>query len=382
MPRTFIIVMDGVGIGELPDAAEYGDSGSNTLKNLSEAVGGLNLPCLESMGLGLLGDFKGIEKTKNPIASFGIMQELSKGKDSITGHWEMMGILNEKPFPVYPNGFPPEIIEEFERLIGRKTLGNRAASGTEIIEELGQEHIRTGSPIVYTSADSVFQIAAHEAVIPPDELYRMCEIARKILVPPHNVCRVIARPFVGPPFKRTQGRRDFALPPPEDTVLDLISKDGHRTVSVGKVYDLFSGRGFSEAIKATGNTDAMSKIMSLADAKNEGLVFCTLTDFDTQFGHRNDTRGFASALRDFDLSLAKLLPKLGAEDYLFITADHGNDPTTPSTDHSREYVPVFFYNKETVPMNLGLRAGFFDLGATVAEIFGVKTKRGKSFLRR
>jgi phosphopentomutase len=381
MRRAFIIVLDGVGAGEMPDAPEYGDGGSNTLGNLSRAAGGLKLPTLEGMGLGNIIPMEGVRKNHAPIASWGRMEELSKGKDTITGHWEMAGIINEQPFPTYPGGFPPGIIVEFERRIGRKTLWNKPASGTAIIERLGEEHMRTGYPIVYTSADSVFQIAAHEEVIPVEELYAISSIAREILVPPHNVCRVIARPFVGPPFKRTYRRRDFALAPPGETVLDMLLEKGTKVVSVGKVSDMFAGMGFSDTLKTEGNPDGMRKLAKVSDTLREGLVFCNLVDFDTLYGHRNDTAGFKAALEEFDTWLSSFIEGLGPEDFLFITADHGLDPTTPSTDHSREYVPVIFYNQETAPKNLGMRKGFWDIGATLADIFGVKGfNRGRSFL--
>jgi len=381
MPRAFIIVLDGVGAGEMPDAREYGDAGSNTLGNLARAVGGLRLPVLEAMGLGNIIEIEGVLGKQNPIASWGLMEELSRGKDTITGHWEMMGIITSRPFPTYPGGFPPEIIGEFERRIGRKALWNKPASGTEIIEKLGDEHMRTGRPIVYTSADSVFQIAAHEDVIPVAELYEICRAAREILVSPHNVCRVIARPFVGPPFRRTYRRKDFAIAPPETTVPDLLNEKGLPVISVGKVSDMFAGRSFTDTIKTEGNRDGMEKLSRCLDAVTEGLVFSNLVDFDTLYGHRNDTKGFQAALQEFDSWLSCFYPKLGSDDYLFVTADHGLDPTTPSTDHSREYVPVIFYNPATSPRGLGLRKGFMDIGATVADIFGIKeTGRGKSFL--
>jgi phosphopentomutase len=382
MPKAIIIVLDGLGIGEMPDASEYNDEGSNTLANLCKAVGGLNLPCLETLGLGNIRDFEGIKKTSTPLASYGIMSELSKGKDTITGHWEMMGIVNEKPFPTYPHGFPEEIITEFEKRIKRKVLYNKPASGTEIIKKLGSEHMRTGYPIVYTSADSVFQIAAHEDIISVDELYRMCKIAREILTPPHNICRVIARPFIGPPFQRTYRRKDFPLSPPEDTLLDFLKRKGIKVVSVGKVADMFAGKGFTENIKATNNTDIMQKISETLPSLETGLLFSNLVDFDTLYGHRNNPQGFAQALKEFDAWLSSFLPELKDEDYLFVTADHGNDPTTPSTDHSREYVPILFYNKKLPSKNLGMREGFWDIGATVAEIFEIKEfNRGRSFLR-
>lgn len=381
MPRAVIIIMDGVGVGEMPDAPEYKDQGSNTLSNLARAAGGLHLPCLAGLGLGNIGDFKGVERAGSPLASWGVMEELSKGKDTITGHWEMMGIVSERPFPTYPDGFPPEIIGEFERRIGRKTLWGRPASGTEIIKELGDEHMRTGFPIVYTSADSVFQIAAHEEVISVEELYGMCKVAREILKPPHDVCRVIARPFVGPPFERTYRRKDFPLPPPGKTVLDLLKEKGVKVISVGKVIDMFAGRGFTEGIKAAGNADIMARTAGALSSLDGGLVFSNLVDFDTLYGHRNDVEGFKRALEEFDSWLTGFIPAFGDEDFLFLTADHGNDPTTPSTDHSREYVPVLFYNRKTYPKDLGMRKGFHDIGATVADIFGIgEFTRGKSFL--
>ncbi len=385
--RILLLVLDGMGIGEAPDARDFGDEGSNTLGNLCRAVGGLTLPALESLGLGNIGDFEGIKKTASPLASSGRMRELSKAKDTIAGHWEMMGIVSERPFPVYPNGFPPEIIGELERRTGRKTLGNKPASGTQIIEELGPLHMETGALIVYTSADSVFQIAAHEDIIPPEELYGICTTAREILKPPHNVARVIARPFIGPPFKRTPRRRDFSLEPPAETVLDLLIKKGIDVVSVGKVIDMFSGRGFSSKVKTESNQDAMCKIDDLLLRGNDPLrggsqplIFSTLSDFDTLYGHRNDPEGFASALKEFDTWLGNLLSLLRDDAYLFLTADHGCDPTTPSTDHSREYVPVMFYGKTLPPKDLGLRNGFLDIGATVAGLFGVRFGKGRSFL--
>jgi phosphopentomutase len=384
MLRAIIIVIDGLGIGEMPDAGDYNDEGSNTLAHIAEAAGGLSLPCLESMGLGNIGDFKGIEKNTNPIASYGIMSERSKGKDTITGHWEMMGIVSERPFPTYPDGFPREIIKAFEKKTGRRVIGNKAASGTEIIKELGEEHIGTGSLIVYTSADSVFQIAAHGDVMSAEELYKVCRIAREILVYPHNVCRVIARPFVGEggprtPFIRTPLRRDFSLPPPETTVLDLLKEKGINVISVGKVSDMFSGRGFTDAIKTIDNSDSMKKVKELLKGIRGGLIFTNLVDFDTLYGHRNDPQGFADALEKFDSELADMIDALDENDYLIAAADHGNDPTTPSTDHSREYVPVLFYNKNLHTKDLGMRDCFRDVGATVGKIFGVESVKGRSF---
>ncbi len=373
--------MDGVGIGEMPDAEDYGDKGSNTLGNLSKAVGGLTVPCLQGLGLGNLGEFEGIEKNNNPLASYGIMRELSRGKDTITGHWEMMGIVSEKAFPTYPDGFPPEIINEFEKQIDRKILGNKAASGTEIIEELGEEHMKTGSPIVYTSADSVFQIAAHEDIISTEELYTICETARKILVKPHNVCRVIARPFKGASknFIRSPKRKDFAISPPENTLLDMLRKNKIEIISVGKVIDMFAGRGFSKSIKIKDNNAGMLKVVELMGSLDRGMIFCTLTDFDTVYGHRNNPEGFARALEEFDRQLSDLILEMRDDDYLILTADHGCDPTTPSTDHSREYVPVLLYNKILPPRDLGTRDGFWDIGATIAKVFEItEFKKGKS----
>ena len=371
MSKATIIVIDGMGVGEMPDAASYGDTGANTLGNLSRAVGGLNLPVLQSLGLGNILPVKGVPPAEAPLASWGRMLELSQGKDTITGHWEMMGIISDKPFKTFPQGFPPEIMDAFERAIGRGTLGNRAASGTQILEELGAEHISTGRPIVYTSADSVFQIAAHEDVISPDELYAMCEAALAI-VRPHNVCRVIARPFVGPPFKRTYRRKDFAIEPPRDTALDLMSRKGLEVISVGKVCDMFSRRGFTQCIKSHGNDDGMQKMAEAHSSMLGGLLFCNLVDFDTLYGHRNDTQGYTGALVEFDAWLKGFLKSFGPDDHLLITADHGCDPTYPTTDHTREYVPILFYGKSHAPRALGTRQGFIDIGATLAEIFNLE----------
>lgn len=378
--RVFIIVLDSVGAGEMPDAADYGDLGSNTLGNTATAVGGFDLPCLEAMGLGNIIDIKGVSRTDRPLASWGRMSEISKGKDTITGHWEMMGIVNTKPFPLYPEGFPPDVIDEFRRRTGRGVLANRPASGTEIIKEFGDEHMRTGDLIVYTSGDSVFQIAAHEEVVGVEELYNICRIARDILRPPHNVCRVIARPFIGPPYERTYRRKDFPLPPPHETVLDHAKAAGHRVISVGKVMDMFDGHGFHEIIKYAGNAEGMSRIRELMETLDAGLVFANLVDFDTQYGHRNDPAGYYCAIKEFDTWLADAIGLFSERDYLFITADHGCDPTTPSTDHSREYVPILFYHKGEEGRDLGVREGFWDLGATVAWILGVRDMGGKSFI--
>jgi len=373
--RAILLILDGVGVGELPDAANYGDEGSNTLVNMAKAVGGLNLPTLQRMGLGNIAQIEGVPPTDEPIACYGKMREISAGKDTTTGHWEIAGVIRTKPFPTYPNGFPPEIIEAFEQAIGRKVLGNKPASGTAIIEELGEEHLRTGYPIVYTSADSVFQIAAHEDIVPVETLYRWCEIAREILRGEHEVARVIARPFVGTPgnFKRTPRRKDFSVPPPYPTLLDALTENGLTVVTVGKVDDIFAGRGVSRAIHTSDNHDGMEQVEKLVAKEDFDFLWCTLVDFDTLYGHRNNPQGFAQALEEFDHWLGGFLPKLREGDLLLITADHGNDPTTPSTDHSREYVPLLVWTptlRKGKP--LGTRETFADVAATVADWLGVK----------
>ncbi|MBI5025681.1 MAG: phosphopentomutase [Nitrospirae bacterium] len=383
--RVILIIIDSLGIGELPDAGEFGDKGSNTLGNIAKAVGGLNLPNLEALGLGLLGDFTGIKKSEKPIGSYGRMKEVSPAKDTTSGHWELMGVPVDRPFPTYPEGFPQEIINAFEKAIGRRILGNKPASGTEIIKELGPEHIKTGRPIVYTSADSVFQIAAHEDVIPLENLYQMCEAARKILQPPHNVCRVIARPFIGKPgnFVRTPKRRDYSLPPPAKTVLEYLVDKGLDVISIGKVKDIFAGRGFTKTVSVTGTDEGISKTTENFKGLKKGLIFTTLVDFDTLYGHRNNPHGYANALEAFDARLPEILEMLGEQDFLILTADHGCDPTTPSTDHSREYVPLLVYGPSfKAGKDLGLRESFSDVGATILEAFDIKGAiKGKSFLR-
>ncbi|MEK7238319.1 MAG: phosphopentomutase, partial [Nitrospirota bacterium] len=341
MQRVLLIVLDGLGIGELPDADEYGDKGSNTLRNMADAAGGLNLPNLESLGIGFLGEFKGIGSPSQLKGCYGKMAEASKAKDTTSGHWEMMGVIVDKPFPTYPDGFPGEIIDAFEKAIGRKVLGNKPASGTEIIKELGPEHIKTGCPIVYTSADSVFQIAAHEEIIPVEDLYRMCEIARGILKYPYNIGRVIARPFIGREgsFTRTLGRKDYSILPFRKTALEYLIEGGMDIISIGKVKDIFAGKGFTKTVPVSDNNDAISKTILSFNAIKKGIVWVTLVDFDTLYGHRNDPQGYAKALEDFDKRLPEIFEVLSKDDLLIITADHGCDPTTPSTDHSREYVP-------------------------------------------
>jgi phosphopentomutase len=373
--RLVIIVLDGAGIGAMPDAGKYGDEGSNTLVNTATAVGGLNLPSLQSLGLGNLAAIPGVPPISTCQSSFGVMLEASKGKDTITGHWEMAGIITEKPFPTYPHGFPPEVIDEFEKAIDRETLGNYPASGTEIIEQLGPEHIRTGKPIVYTSADSVFQVAAHEDVIPVPELYDMCLKARAMLIGDHNVARVIARPFIGTPgnFTRTYNRRDFSIKPPRPTILDALCDVGYSVVGIGKIGDIFSMQGITRSIHTEGNLDGIhATIQAVKDGK-PGLIFSNLVDFDSKYGHRNDAEGFAFGLREFDEHLPEIQAAMRPNDLLIITADHGVDPTTPSTDHSREMVPLLVWGESLKSCtDLGIRRTFADVAATITDLFGLE----------
>jgi len=381
--RVFLTVLDSVGVGELPDAHLYGDEGSDTLGNISRRVA-LKLPNLRSLGLPRVANVAGMDPIEAPLGAFGRMAERSAGKDSVTGHWEMAGIVLDRPFPTFPDGFPPEVIAEFERRIGRSTLGNYAASGTAIIDDLGPEHVRTGKPIVYTSADSVFQIAAHEGVIPVPELYRICEIAYDLVGKGMNVGRVIARPFVGEPgaFQRTANRHDYALPPSGTTLLDAMTAAGRTVHAIGKIKDLFAGRGITTAVHTTTDEDGVNEIEKAIASAGPGLVFTNLVDFDTQYGHRNDPAGYAANLERFDARLPRLLSSLRERDVLIVTADHGNDPTTPSTDHAREYVPVFLVGRTIRPgADVGTRATFADLGQTIADIFGVgPLANGTSFL--
>jgi phosphopentomutase len=381
--RIVWIVLDSVGIGEMPDASAYGDAGSDTLGNIAR-LRPLHLPNLASKGLGNIKPLTGIAPVAAPVGAFGRCALASPGKDTTTGHWEMVGIHLDEPFPLYPNGFPPEIMQEFESRIGRSSLGNKPASGTEIIAELGEEHVRTGSPIVYTSADSVFQIAAHEDVIPLWELYKICETARDILRGQHEVGRVIARPFEGVPgaFKRTTNRKDYAVPPPAGMLLDQLQKAGAQVYSVGKIIDIFLGRGINEYEKTKSNADGMAKTLAAMDTFERGLIFVNLVDFDSLFGHRNDVEGYAKALEEADAWLPSLDAKLREDDLVILTADHGCDPTTPSTDHSREYVPLLVYGPRTRRnVNLGIRATLSDIGQTVAANFGAAPiAKGTSFL--
>jgi phosphopentomutase len=380
--RVILIVLDSVGIGALPDAAAYGDEGSHTLGNIARRVA-LRLPALRSLGLDRLVPLGG-PPPGTPRGAYGRMAEVSAGKDSVTGHWEMMGIVLDRPFPTFPAGFPPQLIAEFERRIGRATLGNVVASGTEIIDRLGAEHMRTGKPIVYTSADSVFQIAAHEDVIPIAEQYRICEAAFELAARGSGIGRVIARPFVGAPgaFTRTANRHDYALEPEGDTLLDVLSGRGIGVLSIGKVRDLFGGRGITRAVPTSSDADGMAKLAAEIAETSGGFIFMNLVDFDAVYGHRNDIAGYAANLERFDADLAQLLPSLRETDLLVITADHGNDPSTPSTDHSREYVPVLLTGRRVRPVDLGTRATFADLGQTIADNFDVgPLAHGTSFLR-
>lgn len=383
--RAVIVVLDGVGVGELPDAFKFGDEGSNTLVNTALAVGGLNLPSFQALGLGNIVPIKGVQPVKTPRASYGKMAEKSAGKDTTTGHWELMGVILSRPFPTYPRGFPREIIKELERKIGRKVIGNRPASGTEIIEELGPEHLKTGFPIVYTSADSVFQIAAHLDVIPLERLYEICQVARSILKGKHAVGRVIARPFTGTPgnFRRTPERKDYSLKPPEKTVLDYAVSKGLKVYAIGKVSEVFAGQGITDVLKASGNEEIFSKLLELLKTVERGIILANLVDFDALWGHRNDPYGMAEGLEAVDKRVSQVLEVLREDDLLIFTADHGCDPTTSSTDHSREYVPLLaLTGKPDKGFNLGARESFADVGKTVAQWLKIDEPAvsGKSFI--
>jgi phosphopentomutase len=382
--RVIWIVLDSVGIGEMPDAAKYGDVGSDTLGNIARERQ-LHLPNLCRLGLANIKPLTGLAPDAAPIGSYGKCALASPGKDTTTGHWEMAGIHLEKPFPLFPHGFPPEVMNPFESRIGRHAIGNKAASGTEIIKELGDEHMRTGSPIVYTSADSVFQVAAHEEVIPLFELYKICETARDILRGPYEVGRVIARPFEGSPgnFKRTTNRHDYAVPPPKGMLLDQLA-DAHVNVfAIGKIFDVFLGRGIREYETTKSNADGMAKTLAAMEIAPDGLIFVNLVDFDQLYGHRNDVEGYARALEEVDAWLPAFEARLGDGDLAILTADHGCDPTTPSTDHSREYVPLLVYGRRArAGVNLGVRETLSDIGQTVARNFGTEIVRGRSFLNQ
>jgi phosphopentomutase len=380
--RAIILVLDGVGIGAAPDVALYGDEGSDTLGNLSRAVGGLIVPHLAAAGLGKIRPLFGVPDVATPSGAWGLLQPRSAGKDSTTGHWEIAGVHLATPFPTYPRGFPPDVIAGFAQRTGRGVLGNVVGSGTKVLEAFGEEHVRTGKWIVYTSADSVFQVAAHEGTIPLEELYAACAAAREMLVPPHDVSRVIARPFVGTPgaWARTANRRDYSIAPPSETLLDALQTAGIARTGVGKVDDLFARRGL-EGGHTAGNAEGVERILDWLRSGPDGLLFANLVDFDQAYGHRNDVPGFHQALREFDAALPAITAALREDDLLFITADHGNDPTTPSSDHARENVPLLVQGARARPVDLGRRPTFSDLGATVAEWFGIAFRgRGTSFL--
>jgi phosphopentomutase len=382
MRRAAIIVLDGLGIGPAHDTSRYGDSGSNTLGNVAEAVGGLNLPRLEAAGLGRCAPLRGVSAEVSPEGAWGVCEPASPGKDSTTGHWELCGVILQRPFPTYPNGFPPKLLTEFAERTGRGVLANKPASGTAILDEYGAEHCRTGKWIVYTSADSVFQVAAHQEIVPLKELYRACELARGILTGEHAVSRVIARPFAGEPgaWRRTPERKDFSLPPPAPTLLDHLSDAGIDRVGIGKVDDLFAGRGISSTHTPT-NADAYALISRALSTLTSGFILANVIEFDQTWGHRNDVPGFYSGLQELDRSLPQMLREVREQDLVIFTADHGNDPTTPSTDHSREVVPLLMLGPRVRPVDVGRRTTFADVGQTVAEFFEVPAlAAGTSFL--
>jgi len=384
MPRrVIIIVLDSVGIGEMPDAEKYGDLGSNTLGNVARQRGGLNLPHLQKLGLGNINSIMGIPAAPAPEGNFGKMAEQSLGKDTTTGHWEMAGVILERALPTFPQGFPNDFINRYERAIGRKVIGNEVASGTEIIQRLGEEHVRTGKPVVYTSADSVFQVAAHEEIIQLPELMRICQVARTMLTGELQVGRVIARPFLGEVgrFYRTSNRHDFALEPPQKILLEYIMEHGLEVSTVGKINDIYAGRGVTNFVPSKGNMESVDKTLDYMAKVETGLIMANLVDFDMVYGHRNDVEGYAKALEDFDVRLPEIYKALRAEDMLIITADHGCDPTLPGTDHTREYVPLLVCGPTlNKGVNLGVRSTFADLGATVAEYLSTEPlANGESF---
>lgn len=385
--RVFLIVMDSVGIGELPDAPRFHDEGAHTLGHIAERVEGFRLPNLEALGLGNIAPLKNVPAVPAPSAHYGKMQEISMGKDTTTGHWEIMGLHVSTPFNTYPDGFPESLIHEFEERIGRKVLGNKVASGTEILDELGEEHMKTGNVIVYTSADSVFQVAAHEEVIPLEELYRICQIARELtLRDEYAVTRVIARPFVGEPghFTRTANRHDYSVKPFAPTVMNRLQEAGLASIAIGKISDIYAEEGVTKSIRTKDNMDGVNQLLATMQEPFTGLSFVNLVDFDAKFGHRRDPQGYGEALMEFDARIPELLAALQDGDLLVITADHGNDPVHHGTDHTREYVPLLAYHKGmTGGSNLGVRETFADLGATIADNFGVQAPViGKSFLSR
>jgi len=380
--RAFVLVADGLGVGAMPDAASFGDAGADTLGHAAASQGGVLLPALGALGIGRLTDVRGVPPAPAPRGAFGKMAEASAAKDTTTGHWEMAGLPTKDPFATFPGGFPAELVSAFSKAVGREVLGNKAASGTEIVAALGARHVETGALIVYTSADSVFQIAAHESVVPVDELYEICLAARR-LCDAHRIGRVIARPFVGEPgaFKRTYNRKDFAMAPPGETLLDRLLAKGVHVTGVGKIPDIFSGRGIHESIHTEGNADGLARTLRLAESSGPGLVFVNLVDFDMLFGHRRDAAGFAGALVELDRFVPELGRRLGSGDVVAITADHGCDPTFRGTDHTREHVPLLFFGPSVRPTDLGTRTTFADLGATLADGFDAGSlATGKSFL--
>lgn len=384
--RIFLVVMDSVGIGEAPDAERFGDKGSDTLGHIAEKMNGLKMPNMGKLGLSNIREIKGIQKAEKPLAYYTKMQEASNGKDTMTGHWEIMGLNIQTPFKVFPDGFPPELIDELEDRTGRKVIGNKPASGTEILDELGEEHMKTGALIVYTSADSVLQIAAHEEIIPIEEQYNICEIARELtLDEKYMVGRVIARPFLGEPgaFKRTSNRHDYALKPFDRTVMNELKDGGYDVIAIGKISDIYDGEGVTESLRTVSNMDGMDKLVQTLDMDFTGLSFLNLVDFDALFGHRRDPIGYGEALEEYDARLDEVFAKLNEDDLLIVTADHGNDPVHHGTDHTREYVPLLVYSKGmTEGKELEIRETFADIGATVAENFNVKLPAfGKSFLQ-
>ncbi|WP_409270535.1 phosphopentomutase [Neobacillus sp. SCS-31] len=383
--RIFLIVMDSVGIGEAPDAEKFGDKGSDTLGHIAEAMNGLNMPNMGKLGLSNIREIKGIEKQQKPLAYFTKMREASNGKDTMTGHWEIMGLNIQTPFRVFPEGFPDELLSELEARTGRKIIGNKPASGTAILDELGKEHMETGALIVYTSADSVLQIAAHEEIVPIDELYKICEIARELtLDDPYMVGRIIARPFIGEPgnFKRTANRHDYALKPFGRTVMNELKDSGFDVLAIGKISDIYDGEGVTKSLRTVSNMDGMDKLVDTLEMDFTGLSFLNLVDFDALYGHRRDPEGYGKALEEYDSRLPKVFEKLNEDDLLIITADHGNDPVHPGTDHTREYVPLLVFSKKLDEgKELPVRKTFADIGATVAENFGVAMpEHGESFL--
>lgn len=380
MKRVFLIVLDSFGVGEMPDAADFGDKGANTLNSCFN-TGHLNVPNMRKLGLFNIDGVTAGERCENPVGAYLKLSERSKGKDTTTGHWEIAGCVSEKPFPTFPNGFPPEVIEKFEKATGRKVLCNKPYSGTKVIADYGEEHLKTGALIVYTSADSVFQIAAHESIVPPDKLYEYCRIAREILTGDFAVGRVIARPFEGEfPFTRTPRRHDFSLTPPKNTALDILKENGKAVIGVGKIYDIFAGKGITECDRQIGNDTDMNITSEYQKRDWNGLCFTNLVDFDMQYGHRRDPEGYAAALNDFDRWLGDFMAKMSSDDALIITADHGCDPCHTGTDHTREYIPVLICGKDIKPVNLGTQIGFGNIGATILELLGVNGKiDGKSF---